>query len=166
MTLAPSAEVSRELLDQIDALQVDYLRSLDRKQLEAWVDCFAAEASYICIARENEDQGLPIAVMMDDCRERLNDRVKFINEVWQGTFEDYATRHFVQRTHAAAAGPSIYEVRSNFLVAYTNEGGRTEILAAGEYKDIVLLENGRAKFSEKRAILDTTVSPRYLVYPI
>src|SRR5437764_14991668 len=92
-----SIVIDPTVLTRLDELQMKYLAALDRHDLDAWLDCFAAEAGYACITRENHDAGLPVALMLDDTRTRLKDRVKFINEVWSGTFEDYATRHFVQR---------------------------------------------------------------------
>jgi 3-phenylpropionate/cinnamic acid dioxygenase small subunit len=158
------------VLAQVDALQMRYLAALDRHDLAAWLDCFADEASYVCITRENHDDGLPVALMMDDCRARLRDRVKFVTEVWSGTFEDYATRHFVQRFDCAPGPDSTVTVRSNFMVSYTNRRGASDILVTGVYEDEIALGGdgggGGAKFKSKRAILDTVTTPRYLVYPV
>ncbi len=79
-----------DVLAEIDALQNRAIRALDQRDWTAWLRSFAREASYVCLSRENEEQGLSMPLMMDDCRERLEDRVKFITEVWVGTFEDYA----------------------------------------------------------------------------
>ena len=57
-----------------------YLAALDRRDLDSWLSCFADEAGYVCITRENHDAGLPVALMLDDTRARLKDRVKFIND--------------------------------------------------------------------------------------
>jgi len=154
------------ILSQVDALQMSYLAALDRRDLDAWLNCFAEEASYTCITRENHDADLPVALMLDDCYARLKDRVKFINEVWSGTFEDYATRHFAQRLDCTQSAAGRLAVVTNFMVAYTNRRGASEILATGVYEDDVSLANGAAKFRAKRAILDTVTTPRYLVYPI
>ena len=98
--------VSPEILASIDALQVAYARALDRFDMPAWLDCFEDDAgSYICTTRENEEQDLPLALMMDDNRVRLGDRARFINEVWSGTFEEYTTRHFVQRLDCIETAP-------------------------------------------------------------
>lgn len=104
--------------------------------------------------------------MLDDCRARLKDRVKFITEVWAGTFEDYATRHLVQRVDARRAGERLYAVESSFVATYTTARGRTELLTAGLYEDGIVLAAAGAKFQSKKAVLDTIVTPRYLVYPI
>ena len=143
-----------------------YLAALDRHDLDAWLNCFAEDASYTCITRENCDADLPVALMLDDCHARLQDRVKFINEVWSGTFEDYSTRHFVQRFDCSESATGRLAVLTNFMVAYTNRRGSSEILVTGVYEDEIGLVNGEAKFRTKRAILDTVTTPRYLVYPI
>jgi anthranilate 1,2-dioxygenase small subunit len=154
------------VLSQVDALQMKYLAALDRHDLEGWLACFADEASYTCITRENSEVGLPVALMLDDCRARLRDRVKFVTEVWSGTFEDYATRHFVQRFDCAKADGGDFKVLSNFMVSYTNRRGGSDILVTGVYEDAVALGNDGARFKEKRAVLDTVTTPRYLVYPV
>jgi 3-phenylpropionate/cinnamic acid dioxygenase small subunit len=153
-------------LAPIDALQLRYIRALDRRDLEEWAGCFGEVASYVCIARENVDDGLPLAVMMDDSRARIRDRVAYIRNVWAGTFEDYQTRHFAQRVACAPLAPGVFAVESNFLVAYTTARGRSEILVAGTYEDEIELIGDEARFRTKRAVLDTVTTPRYLVYPV
>jgi anthranilate 1,2-dioxygenase small subunit len=155
-----------EILARIDELQTKYLAALDRQDMKDWLDCFAEEASYICISRENQDAGLPVAMMLDDTRARLKDRVKFVDEVWSGTYEDYATRHFVQRFECKATGNGRVNVLSNFIVAYTNRRGASDILATGVYEDEIDLNGVSARFTAKKAIMDTVTTPRYLVFPI
>jgi anthranilate 1,2-dioxygenase small subunit len=150
----------------LDTLQTQYIRALDGRDMAAWVDCFDAEASYVCIAGENVDQGLPLALMMDDSRSRILDRANFVTQVWSGTFEDYKTRHFVQRLSLQETQPGLIEAESNFMVAYTEEGGRSGVLATGCYRDLVSLRDGQARFRSRQAVLDTVTTPRYLVYPL
>lgn len=154
-------------IEQADELQTAYLRALDMRDMRAWMESFSAQhGSYACIARENEEQGLPLALMLDDCPARLLDRVQYVTEVWVGTFEDYQTRHFVQRLSTSRIGSDLLSVSSNFMVAYTTMKGRSEILVTGTYEDVMAIEGGRACFRSKKAVLDTTVTPRYLVYPV
>lgn len=158
--------VDGTILASLDDLQTKYARSLDQRDLAAWLSCFAEETSYECLSRENAEQGLPLAIMMDDCRARLRDRVKFIEEVWAGTFEDYFMRHFIQRLESAQIGDRLYRVTSNFMVVYTSARRHSEILAAGMYQDEISTASGTALFTSKKAILDTVTTPRYLVYPL
>jgi anthranilate 1,2-dioxygenase small subunit len=158
--------VDAGILARIDELQMKYLSALDRQDMQGWLDCFAEEASYVCISRENHDAGLPVAMMLDDSRARLKDRVKFVNEVWSGTFEDYSTRHFVQRFECTQGDSGRFNVQSNFIVSYTNRRGGSEILVTGVYDDAVDINGPAATFRAKKAIMDTVTTPRYLVYPI
>lgn len=151
---------------EIDALQARYVKALDVRDMGAWRACFAGPASYICTSRENYERGLPVAIMMDDDAARLDDRVRFVDEVWAGTFEKYATRHVVQRISATARDGASYEVESNFIVAYTTTEGHSAILATGVYLDVVVLEGANMAFRSKTAILDEEATPRYLVYPV
>ncbi len=154
------------VLARVDELQMKYFAALDRHDMNAWLECFAEEGSYTCITRENHDAGLPVAMMLDDTRARLKDRVKFINEVWSGTYEDYATRHFVQRFECTQGSGRRVSVRSNFIVSYTNRQGGSDILVTGVYEDDIDLSGSEARFKSKKAIMDTITTPRYLVYPI
>jgi 3-phenylpropionate/cinnamic acid dioxygenase small subunit len=159
--------VSPEILAAIDALQVAYVRALDRFDMAAWLGCFEDGAgSYVCTTRENDEQDLPLALMMDDSPARLIDRTRFIDEVWAGTFEEYTTRHFIQRLDCAATAPGRYRVESNFMVVYTTDQRNSEILCAGLYVDDIIVTGTDARFTSKRAVLDTITTPRYLVYPV
>lgn len=151
---------------QLDELQVRYVSALDEHDMRAWADCFADEASYVCTTRENEDQHLSVALMMDDSRARIEDRISSITTVWAGTFEDYSTRHVVQRLSSVQRLPQEFTVKSNFIVAYTTARGKSEMLAAGSYLDEVSLTGDRARFRSKRVVLDSVITPRYLVYPL
>jgi 3-phenylpropionate/cinnamic acid dioxygenase small subunit len=158
--------IDQAVLAAMDALQMKYLGALDRRDFDAWLDCFADEAAYVCISRENHEAGLPVAMMMDDTRARLRDRVRFIKEVWSGTYEDYATRHFVQRIDSKLLDKSYVSVITNFMVSYTNRRGGSDLLVTGVYEDTVDVKGGTPRFVSKRAILDTVTTPRYLVYPV
>ena len=153
-------------LAQIDALQLRYIDALDERDMAGWADCFASECSYICTTRDNEARGLALAIMMDDSRARVLDRITYVTKIWAGTFEDYTTRHFVQRVRCSQGRSGAFAVRSNLMVAYTTARGRSEILVAGAYVDEIVAEAGVAKFRSKKAVLDTQTTPRYLVYPV
>jgi 3-phenylpropionate/cinnamic acid dioxygenase small subunit len=153
-------------LAAIDALQIRYISALDRRDMQRWLDCFDDEASYVCISQENEELGMPLALMMDDSRARLMDRIGYITKVWAGSYEDYRTKHFVQRIECGGNDGGLYEVVSNFMVLYTTTKGRSEVLVAGTYEDRVSVRDGVARFRAKRAVLDTITRPRYIVYPV
>lgn len=162
------SRLSDALLRTVDELQQDYIEALDRGDMAGWLAAFspAAAASYVCISAENDDRDFGLALMLDDCRARLEDRVTFVTQVWAGTFQAYRMRHFVQRTSARQAGDGILQVHSNFAIMMTPEGGTSALLAVGHYQDRIVIEgDGTARFLEKKVVYDTTVLPRYVVYP-
>lgn len=158
--------IDSKVRDAIERLNLDYIRALDRRDMDGWLATFDKPASYVCIAKENEDRGLPIAYMLDDCYERLQDRVTQVTKIQPDAVEHYQPRHFTQLVDIEPMGGVIYRVETHFTVNYTPaDTGRTAVLACGTYLDEVVV-NGEARFRSRRAILDTNVVPRYVAYPI
>lgn len=155
-----------ELLAAIDALQARYVRALDEADMHRWAACFGDPASYICIPRENVADGFSVATMLDDSKDRVLDRVKYVTEVWKGTFDEYTTRHFVQRVNHESKGGGLVRVESNFMIAYVTPAGVSALLATGVYEDEILVDGGEAVFRAKRVIVDSPTTPRYIVYPL
>ena len=158
-----------EVSGAIGALQNAYIEALDNKYMDAWLETFDPrdDASYILTTLDNEQQGLPLGLILDDCHARLEDRVTYITEIWAGTFQDYRTRHVVQQIACTAFADDVFEVRSNFLVFYTpTDTGQSNVLACGVYFDRVAITPEGARFIAKKAVTDTSVLPQYLVYPL
>ncbi|TBR14066.1 MAG: aromatic-ring-hydroxylating dioxygenase subunit beta [Rugosibacter sp.] len=154
----------------IEALHTAYLAALDQGDMAAWAATFASnEASYFCISAENDRRGLPLALMYDDCRGRIDDRVSFVTKVWAGTYQPYRTRHFIQQLSMNVAGANQYRATSGFMIMMTPEGGATTILTSGEYRDLIDIQGEgdqcRAVFRERRTVYDADVLPRYIVFP-
>ena len=163
MTIVNNSDV----IEKLDELQNRYISALDSKNMQAWSECFSsrADAAYICRSAENEAMNYPIALMYDDCRARIEDRITFVDDIWRGTFQDYRTRHFTQRISHSRVADSIFEVKSNFSIEYTLDPSASTPLATGVYEDVVVIEDDIARFLSKRAVYDTTVLPQYIVYP-
>jgi anthranilate 1,2-dioxygenase small subunit len=104
--------------------------------------------------------------MLDDCYERLQDRVTYVDKVWKGSFEDYQTRHFVQTLSVEPGSDALLEVRSNMTIFASDLRGRTSIFVAGQYHDLVRIEDGAALFRERRVLMDTFATPGVVVYPL
>ena len=150
----------------IETLNLQYIRALDRRDMQGWLATFDDPGAYTCIARENEQRGLPIGYMLDDCRARLQDRVVQVTRIQDDAIEHYQPRHFTQLIEIEPLGGDAYRVETNFSVSYTPANtGRTELLVTGQYVDEVVV-NGVARFRHRKAVLDTNVVPRYIAYPV
>jgi 3-phenylpropionate/cinnamic acid dioxygenase small subunit len=163
-----TAQIS-QFVDHLDALQNRYIDALDSKDMHGWLATFDAsdEASYILTTLDNEQQQHPLGLMLDDCRARIMDRVTYITKIWAGTFQDYRTRHFTQRIATQRAGENLFDVRTNFSVCYTPvDTGESGLLTCGVYLDRIRIIDQGAVFVAKKAVIDTSVLPQYVVYPL
>lgn len=150
----------------IDELTSAYIRAVDECNLEDWLALFAPQCSYEVHPVENVRAGLPLGYVLDDCRERLIDRVTMIQQVWDGTVELYDTRHIQQRTGMRELDEHRWEVRSNLIVSYSAASGEAGILISGYCDDVVIIENDETALIQKRCVVVENTLPRYLVYPI
>jgi len=74
-----SAERRQAAMD----LLTRYVRVVDDpRRIEEWPKLFSSDAEYVVITRENHERGLPIAVIRDDSKDRIIDRVTIIREFW------------------------------------------------------------------------------------
>ena len=149
-------------------LEQRYVDAVDSRRMDAWLDCFTEDGSYYVLGADNEADGLPLCLMMDDCRKRLEDRATFVDEVWPGSFEDYQTRHFIQplRLEADESDPGMFRSLANFTVFATDARGRTGLFIAGQYRDRIRVNGEDCRYVERRVVMDTFTTPGVIVYPL
>ncbi|MEH6502676.1 MAG: aromatic-ring-hydroxylating dioxygenase subunit beta [Cycloclasticus sp.] len=151
----------------IENLNRDYICALDKLDMNAWLGCFSEQGTYTFISEENDRRGLPIAFMLDDCYERLQDRVTQVVDIQFDSSEHYQMRHFTQLVSSSELADGRLQAEFNFTIYYTQrDTNQTHILCVGRYQDIIAIEDGAARFIQRRAITDTNVLPRYIVYPV
>ncbi|MEJ1962707.1 MAG: aromatic-ring-hydroxylating dioxygenase subunit beta [Gammaproteobacteria bacterium] len=93
--------------------------------------------------------------------------MNFVTRIWVGTYADYRTRHFIQRTSCRPAGEGLFDVETNFSVACTpSETGRTQLCATGVYLDRVAVTADGASFLSKKVVTDSALVERFMVYPL
>jgi 3-phenylpropionate/cinnamic acid dioxygenase small subunit len=161
--------ISESRLAQLDQLQAQYIYALDSKDMAGWLAQFSADpaASYICTSLENVRKEYPLALILDDCYARLQDRVTYVTKIWAGVFQDYKTRHLTQRLRVKPVDERTFEMLTGFVVYYVaEEDGTSAILTTGEYLDVVRLESSGPRFLKKKVVLDTSVLPHYIIYPL
>lgn len=157
------------ILAKIDELQCRYVAALDSKNMAEWLATFSTrpDASYTCTTMESAAADLPVALILDDNYARLQDRVTFVTEIWQGTYPEYNTRHLTQRTSCKQQEEGLFEVITNFMLAITpSETGRVELTTSGFYADRVIVDGDDASFLAKKVVTDTAVVERFVAYPL
>ena len=157
-----------ETRQAIEDLMHDYVHCIDDNELERWPTLFASQCLYKVVPRENVDLNLPIAIMFCDSQGMLQDRVTAHRKA--NLFAAHFYRHIVSSIRIREEPNHVFSVRANYVVLRTAADavhyGATEIYSAGAYHDLVVFENGAAKFCEKIVIVDTAKISSLLVTPL
>lgn len=158
--------VGRDAETEIIQLLQLYVEIVDSGDIHRWPDLFALDASYQVISRDNLQAGLPLSFVLDDSRGRILDRVTYIHEVWKNAVNDYVPRHLISLPRVVGIGENAYHLDAAFAVYATSLAGESNLLAVGTYDDEIVYEAGSPRIRSKRVIVDTTVLPRYFIYPL
>ncbi len=170
--LTSASDRERQALE----LLARYVRVVDDpERVEEWPDLFADEAEYLVITRENLERGLPVAVIRDDSKDRILDRVTVIREFWGAGgrmedrhYNDVRPRHLVGPVWVEPAeGEDAVRLVANFAVWTTaTVDGTPRLIALGEYRDVVVFTPQGPRFRFKWVVLDTPVLQDVFVYPL
>jgi anthranilate 1,2-dioxygenase small subunit len=158
--------VREDLLTRLElqALQDDYIASLDSGRLEDWPGMFVEDCLYEIIPKENEDMGLPAPLIHCDNRRMLSDRVVSLRNA--NIFQPVTYRHFTSALRWQAVGDDAYDMQSNYLVINTNQLGQSLVYQTGRYFDRVVRTEAGLKFKQKRVVYDTSRVQTLLAIPI
>lgn len=149
---------------EIEDLYAEYADVLDTEDLERWPELFVEDAFYDVIPRENYERDMPLAIMRCDSRAMMQDRVRAIRETLM--FEPRYVRHLISSFRIAANGDGKIDVTANYAVLETLPDEMTKVLNAGRYVDMLVREDGKLRFKQKRCVYDSSVVPNSLVYPV
>lgn len=149
---------------EIEDLYAEYADVLDTEDLERWPELFVEDAFYDVIPRENYERDMPLAIMRCDSRAMMQDRVRAIRETLM--FEPRYVRHLISSFRIAANGDGEIDVTANYAVLETLPDEMTKVLNAGRYVDMLVREDGKLRFKQKRCVYDSSVVPNSLVYPV
>ena len=155
--------LTAKLRREVEDLLSDYTTVIDDGELDRWPGFFADPCLYKIVAKENFDAGLPLALLLCDSPGMIRDRCDAFSKL--NVFGPRAWRHMTGPVRLSEDGETIRS-RSNFVVFETLAGQDTHVLCAGEYRDVIVREDGRLKFAERICIYDTTMIPNSIVMPI
>lgn len=156
-------------------LLVRYVRIVDDpRRIGEWPQLFTDDAEYVVVTRDHVERGLPIAVIRDDTKDRIADRVTVIKDFWGagGRAED---RHYNNAWPRHVVGPAWVEfsasgealVGAHFAIwTVPQVEPEPRLLAVGEYRDTVDFSGPGPLFKSKKVILDTPVLQDVFVYPL
>jgi 3-phenylpropionate/cinnamic acid dioxygenase small subunit len=151
------------LMIEVQALYTECASALDGRDFERFLRCFARECSYAIRAKENVDRGWPIAIVSCNNRGMLVDRVAAIQK--SSFIIPRVQRRIISGIRLARAEYPL-QAQASFAVFETFEGLPTTLFMAGRFEDQICREDGALKFADRCCILDSSIVPNSLPYPI
>jgi anthranilate 1,2-dioxygenase small subunit len=145
-------------------LMGEYADLIDADRLEEWLELFTEDAVYQVLPRENEEQGLPVSLMLCTNKNMLRDRIASLRNA--NEYNLHYDRHLVGRVRVAEERPGVWRLEASYAVYQTNLDGQSRLFSVGCYRDKVRYESARLRFCEKRVVVDTYSVPTLLATPI
>ena len=163
MTTPPSAAANAALRYEIEDFNTAYADCLDDGDINQWPSFFTEDCVYKIIARENWDQGLPLATLFAEGRGGLVDRTVAVTKTT--VFRKRYLRHFITNTRIRAVEGNTIKAEANFQVLETTTDEYTKVLSTGRYIDTFLRVGGALKLKERVCLYDSEMVPATIVYP-
>ena len=153
-----------ELRLELEDLYADYAACLDEERFEDWPEFFSDPCLYKIVPRENFERGLPLATWLCESKGYLFDRITAIRKT--AVYAPRYVRRMVSGIRVLGWTDAVLEVRASYLALETLQDELTRVFNAGQYRDKLVVEDGRLKFREKLCIFDSLLVPNSLIYPL
>ena len=148
----------------LDDLYAAYVDALDDGPLEAWPAMFTEDCQYKVVSRENWDRGLPLAAMLCESRDALEDRVRTLRETQ--VYAPRMLRHVVSTPRIRGWDADDLVVEANYAVFQSMADDETSVFNVGRYHDRIVEDEGTLRFREKVCVFDSVLVPTSLVFPL
>jgi len=159
---------ARELRFAVEELQYAYVHCIDADRLEQWPDFFTDPCRYEVTTRENLDQGLSVGIIYCDSKDMLRDRVVALREA--NIYGPHRYRHMISAVRVTGTEGNVVQAETNYAVYRTMldpiNYGSSELYSVGSYQDTIIIEQGVARFREKKVLVDTARILSLLVTPL
>lgn len=137
---------------------------VDAGKYEEWLDLFSSRCSYYVKPRENEELGLPAALIYCDSRDMLEDRIHALRIA--SKYNIHNDRHIIGLPRIIANGANGVTVEAPFAVYQSEQEGDTRLFATGLYRDRLERSGENLKISDKMVLLDSFAIPSLLATPL
>lgn len=152
-----------EIQKTVEDLHTRYVHALDDDRLEAWPDLFTENGIYRIATAENEERGLPIAVLFAEGRPMLRDRVASLRNA--NIYEPQRYRHIVSSIVMDELPGGMVRSTANFLVVRIMQDGSSLLFASGRYLDRIVLAP-EPLYEERVVVCDSRRFDTLLAIPL
>lgn len=157
--------VDPDLRSRIEDFLSDSVQAIDDGEVERWPLLFTEDGFYQIISRAGFEAGHPVGIMTCAGRGMMQDRVAALRGA--NVYEPHSYCHVLMRPVLRREADGAVLARSNFALYRTMQGGRTELFAAGSYRDrIVREEDGELRLKSRHVVLESRRIDILVVLPI
>lgn len=145
-------------------LYAEYAAAIDEFRLDDWLSLFAPTCSYRIVPRENFDRGLPLALVLCESKDMLQDRILALQQA--NEFDIHTDRHLISGIRFRARESDSIRIEADFSVFRCDSEGQASLYAVGRYTDIILINGMQLKFLDKTVVLDNFCVPHAISTPL
>ncbi len=164
MTDRTPVAVAPGLRERIEDFLAHIARAIDDDALEDWPAAFTADATYRIIPREGFEAGEPVGILSCQGRGMMQDRVLALRTA--NIFEPHSYCHILARPLLAVSADGTIAARSGFALYRTQQGGGTELFAAGKYLDRIVEQDGALRLAARDVVVESRRVDILIVLPI
>ncbi len=146
----------------VERLHARYAHALDAGQLEEWPQFFTENGRYRIATAENEERGLPLAVLYAEGRAMMRDRIQSLRHA--NIYEPQRYRHMVSAVLIEPVEGGVVRSTANFVVVRIMQDGATVIFASGRYVDRITV--AEMLYEERVVICDSRRFDTLLAIPL
>lgn len=149
----------------IDQLNTRYASALDERRFADWPEFFLAEGRYTVRARENQERGLPLALIDLESQAMMKDRVYGITQTIYHA--PYYTRHVLSPAQVLGIdNDGAIRAQAHYAVFRTRPGDASEVFNVGRYLDVLVRTEAGLRLRERLCVYDSEMVLNSLIYPV
>ena len=149
---------------EIEEFNYAYADTLDRFDVDGWVEYFTEDALYHVIARDNEESGLPLGLIYCEGKAMMKDRAYALLNT-----EMFAPRYLhlsITNTRALQIDGDLIHAVANYTLIETLVEEPSRVQQVGKYRDIFKRTPNGLLLQERKCVFDSVMIDNCLVFPV
>tara|TARA_R110002110_G_scaffold282201_2_gene496628 strand:+ start:6465 stop:6962 length:498 start_codon:yes stop_codon:yes gene_type:complete len=149
---------------EIEEFNYAYADTLDRFDVDGWVEYFTEDALYHVIARDNEESGLPLGLIYCEGKAMMKDRAYALLNT-----EMFAPRYLhlsITNTRALQIEGDLIHAVANYTLIETLVEEPSRVQQVGKYRDVFRRTPNGLLLQERKCIYDSVMVDNCLVFPV
>ena len=163
-TVIDSNVILREARLEIEEFNYAYADTLDRYDVDGWVEYFTEDALYHVIARDNQESGLPLGLIYCEGKAMMKDRAYALLNT-----EMFAPRYLhlsITNTRALQIDGDLIQAAANYTLIETLVEETSRVKQVGKYHDIFKRTPNGLLLRERKCVFDSVMIDNCLVFPV